>query len=91
MARNSTRDRFGFRLGPGARDRVIADWIDVKQLEGVDVSEVLKNWMYEMITGTSSLTGRALGAIVANVGLPVETIEDETQTRTYQAYSKFDD
>ncbi len=62
----SFRDTKNLRLGQGYRDRVIAAWIDGQIAQGFDASNQIKDILYEMITGVSSITGRALGGISAD-------------------------
>lgn len=64
----SDRDQFNLRLGKGYRDRVIAAWIDGQIARDFDVSNQMKDLLYEMITGLSSITGRALGVVSAAQG-----------------------
>ena len=61
MAKKKKRSRFEIRLGKSKKDRLIADWIDKQQAKGFDVSRQVKDLLYEVITGTSSLTGQPIG------------------------------
>lgn len=56
----SNRDRLGLRLTSSKRDRRIATWIQWQIDEGRDVSEMIKNFLDEIITGKSCLTGQPL-------------------------------
>ena len=60
MAKKKKRTRFELRLGQNKKDRLIADWMDEQQAKGFDVSRQVKNILYEIITGTSSLTGQPI-------------------------------
>ena len=64
------RVKFAFKLSDSPRDREIADWIERQLAAGFDVSEQIRTLLWEMITGQSSLTGRAL---VLNAAPPVAT------------------
>ncbi len=54
------RTRFEINLNDTPRDRRLAEWIDWQITQGRNVAELIKNVMDEMITGKSSLTGRAI-------------------------------
>lgn len=54
------RSRFELFFNDTPRDRRLAEWVDWQLGEGRNVSELIKNIMDEMITGKSSLTGRAI-------------------------------
>lgn len=54
------RTRFELTFGEGPRDRRVADWIDMQLEQGRSPGELIKNLIDEIITGTSSLTGKAL-------------------------------
>lgn len=56
----SERERFGLRFTDSERDRVIADWIDWQLERGFDVSQRIKDILWETITGQSCLTGRPI-------------------------------
>jgi hypothetical protein len=40
--------------------QVIAEWIDKEIVRGHNVSEQMKDALYELITGNSSITGRPI-------------------------------
>jgi hypothetical protein len=74
MARKkkSQRGRFELRFGKSERDRLIADWIDEQQDRGFDVSRQVKDILFEVITGTSSLTGQPLSTGEARPAAPAD-------------------
>ena len=74
MAKKKKRTRFELRLGQNEKDRLIANWIDGQQAKGFDVSRQVKNILYEVITGTSSLTGQPITEqqAVAPTGPPAD-------------------
>jgi hypothetical protein len=71
MAVNKTPDdiwRFEFKLDDGPRDRRIADWIAVHMAQHRNVSEIVKNMIDEVITGHSSITGKAIRETASTTG-----------------------
>lgn len=55
------RNRFGLRLTESERDRIIADWIDDQIKRGFDVSQQIKDILYQLITGRSVINNQPLG------------------------------
>lgn len=55
------RNRFGLRLTESERDRIIADWIDDQINRGFDVSQQIKDILYQLITGRSVINNQPLG------------------------------
>jgi hypothetical protein len=56
----SDRDQYNLPLSDSIRDRVVAAWIDKQMVMGAVVSEKIKDTLYEIATGNSSLTGRPI-------------------------------
>jgi hypothetical protein len=44
----------GFHIGKSDRDQAIAAWLDQADADGINVSELVKNHLYEVATGQSA-------------------------------------
>jgi hypothetical protein len=69
-AEDRERSRFGLRLTESERDRIIADWIDDQINRGFDVSQQVKDILYQLITGRSVINNQPLG--IYTIGRPEE-------------------
>ena len=49
------RDRVGFRLGEGPRDRQLADYIDRARRDGVNISDLIRSLLWAHFTGEVAL------------------------------------
>lgn len=86
------RDRFALRLTDSERDRVIAHWIDRQMARGFDVSAQIKDILYEVITGTSALTGQALSGRAAEPTGEIEELSRyDPDDPVIQKFSRFAD
>ncbi len=56
----SDRDQYNLPLCGSHRDRIVAAWIDQQMTFGAVVSDRIKDALYELITGNSSITGRPI-------------------------------
>jgi len=71
----NNRHRFGLRLTDSERDRVIANWIDDQIKRGFDVSQQIKDILYQLITGRSVINDKPLNIDIYSRGIE----QDEKQ------------
>jgi len=90
MSNGRNRDRFGLRLTGSERDRTIARWIDEQLAKGFDVSAQIKDILYEVITGTSAITGKAVQAYFPEERRDEGAVNDPAD-EVFQKFASFSD